>query len=106
MRLSRGVVGRTTYAMVAFLAVLAIAAARIAPNLLLWLVGIGALTFVVYLLLVMRFANRNPGAALLEGAELLRWQQTELAAKGTGPIASGPAIAPPSERPALEEGKD
>jgi hypothetical protein len=95
VKLSRGVVGRTTYAIVAFFAVLAIAASRIATELLLWVIGIGAVTFVIYLFAVMRFADKNPGAALLEGAELLHWQQTELAAKGIEPQHTTPILPPP-----------
>jgi len=46
------------------------------------------------------FAERNPAQALLEGAELLEWQKTEIQAKGLPPIESQPAL-PGSEGSAL-----
>lgn len=101
IRLSRGVVGRTTYAVVAFLGVVAVAAWRAAPEQLLWVAVIAGAVFLAYFFGVLVFASKNPGAALLEGAELLHWQKTELAAKGTGPVTGelGPAIEPPAMLP-------
>jgi hypothetical protein len=63
--------GKTTYAAVAAFGVLAVIAARIDPSLLLWLAGLGVVLFVVYFVGVLAFARKHPGAALLEGGELL-----------------------------------
>lgn len=83
--------------------VLAITAGRLPANLLLYLAAIAAVVFIVYLRSVLKFADKNPAASLLEGAELLQWQQTELAAKGTGPFPPLPTSLPPKEIPANVE---
>lgn len=66
------------------------------PGEILWVAGSAVGLFAVYFLGVLFFALRNPGAALLEGTELLRWQQSELAAKDLNRIPSVPAL-PESE---------
>lgn len=43
----------------------------------------GVAVFIV--IKVINFADRHPELALLEGADLLRWQQMQLEAKGMGP---------------------
>ncbi len=68
------------------MAVLLAVAVRIAPDQLLWVAILAAVVFVVFFIGIIRFADKNPAAALLEGAELLHWQQTELASKGLGSI--------------------
>lgn len=95
VRLSRGVVGRTTYAIVAFLAVMAVAFSRASPEWVIWLALLTAIVFVIYFVGVLLFARRYPGVALLEGAELLRWEQTQLAAKGIGPLPPQPPLPAP-----------
>lgn len=102
IRLSRGVVGKTTYTAIAFFGVLGIVAARLPSDMLLALALIACAIFLIYFVGLLHFANKNPAAALLEGAELLHWQQTELAAKGTGPIPLQPAITPPRELPPVD----
>ena len=97
VRLGSGVVGRTTSAVVVALVVLGVVASRVDPEALFWVAGLVVGLFVLYFFGVLFFAQRNPGAALLEGAELLRWQQSELAAKGLGRIAPAPALQEPAE---------
>ncbi len=97
IRLGRGVVGRTTYAAVAALFVLAVVAWRADPSMLIWIGLLAVGLFVLYFLGVLIFAERNPGTALLEGAELLRWRQSELAAKGLDPIPPAPALPEPTD---------
>ena len=97
VRLGRGVVGRTTYAVVVALGVLGVVASRVDLEALLWVAGLVVGLFVLYFAGVLFFAQRNPGTALLEGAELLRWRQSELAAKGLGRIAPAPALQEPAE---------
>ena len=97
VRLGRGVVGRTTYAVVVALGVLGVVASRVDPEALLWVAGLVVGLFILYFAGVLFFAQRNPGTALLEGAELLRWRQSELAAKGLGRIAPAPALQEPAE---------
>jgi hypothetical protein len=43
------------------------------------------LVFVIYFSGTLWFANRHPGVALLEGAELIQWRQMDLATE-TVPI--------------------
>jgi len=81
VRLGRGVVGKATLAIIGAFVVLGIIAWGL-KGLAIPLLIVAAfvvILFVVYLVGVVRFANQNPAAALLEGAELLTWQQ--LAAK-------------------------
>jgi hypothetical protein len=81
VRLGRGVVGKATLAIMGAFVVLSIVAWGL-KGLAIPLLIVAALVvilFVVYLVGIVRFANQNPAAALLEGAELLTWQQ--LAAK-------------------------
>lgn len=106
IRLGRGVVGKTTYAVIIVLIVLGIALTRTSvPWLVLVLAGMAALLFIMYFVGVIRFAGRNPGAALLEGAELLRWKQFDLAAKNIPVIPDTPPLVDPSKPlPALPPG--
>ncbi|MBI4608959.1 MAG: hypothetical protein HY726_08125 [Candidatus Rokubacteria bacterium] len=96
VRLGRGVVGKTTYVALGALALLSIVAWRLNdPQLLLVIAGVGALLFLIYFIGILVFANRNPATALLEGAELLRWRQYDLAAKGLPNPPPTPAIVDP-----------
>lgn len=97
IRLGRGVVGRTTYAAVAALFVLAVVASRADSTMLIWIAVLAVGLFALYFLGVLIFAERNPGTALLEGAELLRWRQSELAAKGLDSIPPVPALPEPTD---------
>ena len=105
VRLSRGVVGRTTYAVGGLFVVLAIVAGRIDPLYLLWVAGFATAAFAMYFIGVLAFAHKNPAVALLEGAELLHWQQTELAAKGMTAVPTAPVlISDPAQTHALPVG--
>ena len=64
---------------------------------LIWIAVLAVGVFVLYFLGVLIFAERNPGTALLEGAELLRWRQSELAAKGLDSIPPVPALPEPTD---------
>ncbi|HZL59847.1 MAG TPA: hypothetical protein VFC38_09105 [Stellaceae bacterium] len=84
VRFARGVVGNTTYAICAALAAIAAVAFSfsshpgVAELLILVIVGVVSL----YLLGTWIFSHLNPGLALLGGAELLKWRQMEMGAKG------------------------
>lgn len=83
IKLGRGAVGKTSSTTLALMTVLAIVALRLGSDwMLLTLAGLAICVFAFYLIMVLRFAAKNPGPALLEGAELLVWQSTEVAAKG------------------------
>lgn len=89
-----GVVGKTSTAVIALFGVFAIVAWKMSDPLVIGLVA--AVIFLVYFAGVMAFALKNPGAALLEGAELVQWQQVEMAAKGIGSPPSAPAVPDPT----------
>jgi len=73
---------------------------------LLTVAGLGVAVFGFYFVKVLRFAERNPAVALLEGAELVQWHQHELAAKGVTVPLSPPIVDPAKPPPALPDGTD
>lgn len=81
IRLARGVVGKASY--VAGAAVLGLAVVAWGLRNSTFLLVDGALIFslfLAYLVGILWFANKHPGVALLEGAELLQWHQLEITA--------------------------
>jgi len=94
VRFGRGVVAKTGYAMIFVLAVWAIVVGRIGPSwtqdAFLIFGGLVATTVAVWWIwATLRFAERNPAQALLEGAEFIEYRKWEVEAKG-GLVASGP----------------
>lgn len=82
VRLSRGVVGKSAYVAAGALLVLAVAGYSLRDSELLILVAVLAFAiFVVFFVGSLVFAHKNPGIALLEGAELIQWRQMDMAAK-------------------------
>ena len=67
---------------------------------MLWVGLLIAIVFVIYFIGVLAFAIRNPGAALLEGAQFLSWQRMQMASKEVGTLPLLPGISDPV-RPAL-----
>lgn len=53
--------------------------------------------FLVFLFKVLSWAERNPGVALLDGADLVSWRQIEVSAKGQPTPLTSIVIAEPSE---------
>lgn len=104
VRLAQGVVGKTTYALAGTLGVLAVAAFGARDNTwaVLGIVGCAILAFCVYFAGVLWFSATHPGLALLEGAELLRWRQMDVSAKGLAGLVppSLPVIPNPESVPA------
>lgn len=83
VRLAQGVVGKSSYvAATALLALLVVAFSLKDSGYLLAIGLIILLLFVVYFAGVLWFATRHPDMALLEGAELVKWRQIDMAAKG------------------------
>lgn len=79
------------------MAVLAVIAFRLEPTLLLWLAGLAVVAFSIYYSGTMWYGHRHPGEALLEGSELLHWQQNEMAAKGLATIPLTVALPDPDQ---------
>jgi hypothetical protein len=96
IRLARGVVGKSSYVALSAMLALAVAAWGLKGNAaLLSLAGIILFLFVVYFVGIIRFANRNPGLALLEGAELIQWRQMEISAQGMPAQVNTQLTTPP-----------
>jgi hypothetical protein len=104
VRLARGVVGNTTYAVCcAFLLLVAVAFGLAAhPYIALSAIAIICGVLLVYLFGTWIFAHRHPDQALLGGAELLQWRQMDMAAKGIQLQKDQPNIEPTP----LIEGKE
>jgi len=99
IRLARGVVGKASYvAVAAILALAGVAWALRDPNYLLADAVLVVILFVVYFAGVLWFANRHPGVALLEGAELIQWRQMDIAAKTIASIEDTPVLPEPENR--------
>jgi hypothetical protein len=83
VRLSQGVVGKSSYvAGIALLALLVVAYSLKDSG---YLLAVGCLIFSLFAAYfggVIWFAHKHPDMALLEGAELVQWRQIEMAAKG------------------------
>ncbi|SDT17785.1 hypothetical protein [Bradyrhizobium canariense] len=83
VRLAQGVVGKSSYvAGVALLALLVVAYSLRDSGYLLAVACFIVVLFFGYFAGVLWFANKHPDMALLEGAELVKWRQIEMAAKG------------------------
>jgi hypothetical protein len=90
IRLARGFVGKASYVAGVALIVVGGIALRAAESSVL-IFGIFALAiFAIYFGGTLWFAHRHPGEALLEGAELIKWRQMEMAAKNLLPPPSQP----------------
>lgn len=97
IRLGRGVVSKTSYVAGIVALVWGAIVLRWSGNLIadsgLIIVGLIATAFAVWFIhRTQRFAEQNPAQALLEGAELLEWQKTEIQAKGLPPVPGSPTI--------------
>ena len=91
IKLPGGLVGKTCYVLMAVAGSLAAIVVSIRTEAI-GFAAIGAL-FVSVLVVVLRlihFAEKRPEVAILEGAEFLRYQQIELARKGTGVLPTSP----------------
>jgi hypothetical protein len=96
IRLSRGVVGKTSYvAGAALLVLVSVALVLREPGYLLMIGGFAVILFLIYFIGILWFSHRHPDVALLEGAELIKWRQMEMAAKG---------LPTPPQQPLIEGG--
>lgn len=104
VRFGRGLVGKTSYAVVALIPVWLIIVTRVSSDLMLdgALVGSGAFITVGVLWWTgstQRFAERNPAQAMLDGGELLEYQRFEAQAKGLAPLRDNLLTADPLALP-------
>jgi hypothetical protein len=83
IRLAQGVVGKSSYvAGLALLALLVVGFSLRDPVYLLVVAFLIVIVFFVFFGGVLWFAHKRPDMALLEGAELIKWRQIEMAANG------------------------
>jgi len=92
IRLGRGVVGNTTYAIIAFMlcSAIAVTALRSEPYLALAAIALFGAVFVIYLLGTWRFAEKNPALAMLGDSEWLKYHQSQMGAQGVQEIPHMP----------------
>lgn len=105
VRLKGGVVGKATYAVLAVIGVLGVLAYKASPEDVMPIMWVVLTVFVLYFLGIIIFGLINPGAALLEGAELIRWRKHELSAKNIPHPPQTPiTISDPQSSPLLPPG--
>jgi hypothetical protein len=81
IRFSRGIIGKASYVAVAAMLALGIVAYNLREPMLLLAIGLLIVfLFVAFFVGTLWFANKHPGPALLEGAELIQWRQMETTA--------------------------
>jgi len=115
VRFGRGVVGKTSYALIALIAVWGIILGRVGPDWRLDLAMIGAgliisAVFVWFTTASHSFAERNPSLALMEGTEITDYRRVEAAIQGGQPMSldapnSGPASLSSVPIKAIEDGE-
>jgi len=101
IKLGRGVVGKTSHATLAIIGAWAIIIFRLSESIILdsLLLCSGAIATLVYFWWVNKtqeFATKNPGLAMLEGAEFVEYQKWEAEVKGQ-PLPNSPLIPTPHE---------
>jgi hypothetical protein len=103
IKFPRGVVGKTSHAMISVLILWAIIAFRLSSNS--WsdpLLAVGLIATAVFIWWTRStqgFAERNPGQAMLDGAEFLDYYKSEVLAKGLRPSTDSPLITDPEKPP-------
>lgn len=107
IRFARGVVGKTGHAIVGLIIVWAIVAIRLGSGIVLdcFLIGVGLLitsVFIWWTRSIQQFAERNPGQAVLDGAEFVEYTKMKAVAK-SGAVEFGTLA---SEDAPTIEGKD
>jgi hypothetical protein len=95
IKFGRGVVGKTSYAVMALIplwvAIILRLSANMGLNAVLMAAGIIASALIVWWVrATQRFAAENPAQAMLEGAELIEYQRMEAQVKGGAILAQGP----------------
>lgn len=89
-------VGRSATVAVVALIVLGVVAYKLNNEYALFAIaGISFVLFLIFFIGSMIYGGKNPAAALLEGAELVKWQKQELAAKSLPHPPLTPAIPDP-----------
>lgn len=98
VKLPGGIVGKASSVLIAFCAALAsIVVAIRSPGIGYAAIAALAVVVLTVIWLLIRFAERHPATAILEGAEYVAYQQIRLAQKDVGDIPPSPDESPVSE---------
>ena len=104
--LGKGVVGKSTSAFIGLCGVFGLVAIGLIlagqPLFLLALAALGTGVYLFYQHTIISYAKNNPAAALLEGADLVKWHQHEIAAKDLKVIPNTPSVVDPQNPIQLE----
>ena len=97
MKLPGGIVGKVSYMILASLGAIAVIGFATKSEVF-GFIALGVIPFIVLLPVwwLIRFAEKHPEVAILEGAEFLVYHQIELARKGVGVLPDAPP-EPPDE---------
>ncbi|WP_238255370.1 hypothetical protein [Methylorubrum podarium] len=111
VRFGPGIVGKTSYAVLALIALWLVIAWKISPDALqscaLIFAGLIVTAVVVWWISsTQKFAERNPAQAVLEGAEFVDYKKFEAQTKGQETIIEGTAIENPQAQPRISRAQD
>lgn len=110
VKLGHGVVGRNSQIAWGGVGIAIVGLLASMVEHIVWLAGASIALAVGAVILIpclnVYFGTKNPGAALLEGAELLTYQQVELASKGMPAIQPSAPVPPPPQLPPKEPEKE
>ena len=97
-KFGRGVLGKSAILIGIFLAGIVVAVWRLTSDYaILAIIGFAAIVFFLWFFSVLKFSQKHPDVALLEGAEWTGWKRFEASAKGLAPAAETAELAPPKE---------
>jgi hypothetical protein len=111
IKFGRGVVGKTSHATLALLGAWGIILFRLSENIILDSVLLfgGLIVTSVYCWWVHRthkFAEANPGLAMLEGAQFVEYQKWEHEVKGHTPLPPSTPLIRDTYKPPIRQDKD
>jgi hypothetical protein len=103
IRLGRGAAGKATNIMLGVCAVFGVIAVALGGNVTALMI-LAAMLMVLALIViwgVLDFARANPAQALLEGADLVKWREIDMAAKNIPALPPGPS-GPDPQNPVVQ----
>ena len=104
IRLGRGAVGKTASIMLGACGVFAVIAYGTSGHVVALIALAAMFTMLVLIVIygILDFASRNPAQALLEGADLVKWREIDMAAKNVPALPPGPSEPDPQNPVVIE----